>query len=139
MRITSNEVQAVKFSVALRGYAADEVDAFLEIVVKTIAEYEGIHDRLQREVKRLREALDECRETRFAEGPAKARTVVTVQADEAVARVRGHDRRGRPDLGADGRDRAGGGRTPAGPIPRRDDTRRELGRFRPALTRMAVR
>jgi len=43
MRITSNEVQAVKFSVALRGYAADEVDAFLEIVVKTISEYEGLH------------------------------------------------------------------------------------------------
>ncbi len=88
MRITSNEVQAVKFSVSLRGYAADEVDAFLEIVVQTIAEYEGIHDRLQREVKRLREALDECRESRIAEGPAKAQTVVTVQADEAVARVR---------------------------------------------------
>ncbi|MCY4620843.1 MAG: DivIVA domain-containing protein [bacterium] len=88
MRITSNEVQAVKFSVALRGYAADEVDAFLEIVVKTVADYEGIHDRLQSEVKRLREALDECRETRIAAGPAKAQTVVTVQADEAVARVR---------------------------------------------------
>ena len=88
MRITSNEVQAVKFSVALRGYAADEVDAFLEIVVKTISEYEGLHDRLQREVGRLRAALDECRENRIAEGSAKDRTVVTVQADEAVARVR---------------------------------------------------
>ena len=88
MRITSNEVQAVKFSVALRGYAEDEVDAFLEIVVKTISEYEGLHDRLQREVGRLRTALDECRENRIAEGSAKARTAVTVQADEAVARVR---------------------------------------------------
>lgn len=88
MRITSNEVQAAKFSVALRGYAEDEVDAFLDIVVKTISEYEGLHDRLQREVGRLRSALDECRENRIAEGSAKARTVVTVQADEAVARVR---------------------------------------------------
>ena len=87
MRITSNEVHAVKFSVALRGYAADEVDAFLEIVVKTVAEYEELHDRLQREVKRLRDALDECRESRIAGGPAKAQTV-TVQADEAVAQVR---------------------------------------------------
>ncbi|MDE0370291.1 MAG: DivIVA domain-containing protein [bacterium] len=88
MRITSNEVQAVKFSVALRGYAENEVDAFLDIVVKTVSEYEGLHDRLQREVGRLRAALDECRESRIAEGSGKARTVVTVQADEAVARVR---------------------------------------------------
>ena len=88
MRITSNEVQAGKFSVALRGYAADEVDAFLEIVVKTISEYEGLHDRLQREVRRLRDALDECRENRIADGSGQAQTVVTVQADEVVARVR---------------------------------------------------
>lgn len=88
MRITSNEVQAVKFSLALRGYAVDEVDAFLEIVVKTISEYEGLHDRLQGEVRRLREALDECRENRIADGPARAQTVVTVQADQVVARVR---------------------------------------------------
>ena len=86
MRLTSKEVEAVKFSVALRGYAAEEVDAFLDLVANTIDEYEGIHTRSQDEIRRLRSALDECREARIAAGVATG-SVVTVEADEAVAKV----------------------------------------------------
>lgn len=87
MRLSASEVEAVKFSVALRGYAADEVDAFLDVVAKTIEEYEGVRSRSQDEIRRLRSALDECREARIAAGVATG-SVVTVEADEAVARVR---------------------------------------------------
>ena len=87
MRLTSSEVQEVKFSVALRGYAVDEVDAFLDVVADTISEYEGVRARSQDEIRRLRSALDECREARIAAGVATG-SVVTVEADEAVERVR---------------------------------------------------
>ena len=86
MRLSANEVEGVKFSVALRGYAADEVDAFLDVVAKTIDEYEGIRVQSQDEIRRLRSALDECREARIGAGVATG-SVVTVEADEVVARV----------------------------------------------------
>ena len=70
MLVRSYEVEEVKFSVALRGYAEDEVDAFLDRVVETIKEYERSDAERRSEIKRLQAALDECREARIREGGA---------------------------------------------------------------------
>lgn len=70
MLVRSYEVEEVKFPVALRGYAEDEVDAFLDRVVETIKEYERSDAERRSEIKRLQAALDECREARIQEGGA---------------------------------------------------------------------
>ena len=70
MLVRSYEAEEVKFSVALRGYAEDEVDAFLDRVVETIKEYERSDAERRSEIKRLQAALDECREARIREGGA---------------------------------------------------------------------
>ena len=67
MRISSHEVEAVKFAVTIRGYAEDEVDAFLDMVFATIGEYEERDAKARDQLDRLRSALDECREARIRE------------------------------------------------------------------------
>ena len=67
MRISLHEVEAVKFRVTFRGYAEDEVDTFLDLVVETIGEYERSSFDARTEIDRLRSALDECREARIRE------------------------------------------------------------------------
>lgn len=67
MRITSSDVEAVKFRVAIRGYAEDEVDNFLDLVIDTMGDYEKREAEAQAEIERLRAALDECVATRLDE------------------------------------------------------------------------
>ena len=87
MRISSSDVEAVKFAVTLRGYAEDEVDAFLDLVAATIGEYELRDVSSRGEIDRLRVALDECREARLAEiAPAGS---LTDRSGEVQARI--HD------------------------------------------------
>ncbi|MDE0643017.1 MAG: DivIVA domain-containing protein [bacterium] len=86
MRISAEEVREVKFSVALRGYAADEVDAFLEVVTDTISEYEANRREHQEEIKWLRSTLDEYRPGGSEETDSGSEP--KVQADEVVAQVR---------------------------------------------------
>lgn len=65
MRLTAHEVDAVKFSVTIRGYAEDEVDAFLDLVAATLGEYESNEAGTSDEVDRLQSALEECRAARM--------------------------------------------------------------------------
>ena len=67
VRISSSDVEAAKFPVTVRGYAEDEVDAFLDMVTETIGEYEQRDARAHEEIERLRSALDECRDARIGE------------------------------------------------------------------------
>ena len=67
MRISSHEVEAVKFPVTVRGYAEDEVDSFLDVVFTTIGEYEQHDTKARNEIDQLRSDLDECREARLRE------------------------------------------------------------------------
>lgn len=83
MRIRSYEVEEVKFPVTIRGYAEDEVDAFLDRVVETIREYERRDAEGRSEVERLRAALDACREAQIEESSAPG-----ARCEEAEARLR---------------------------------------------------
>lgn len=83
MRVRSYEVEEVKFPVTIRGYAEDEVDAFLDRVVETIREYERRDAEGRSEVERLRAALDACREAQIEEGAARG-----LPYEEAEARLR---------------------------------------------------
>ena len=83
MRVRSYEVEEVKFPVTIRGYAEDEVDAFLDRVVETLREYERRDAEGRSEVERLRAALDACREARAAESAAPG-----LPYEEAEARLR---------------------------------------------------
>ena len=67
MRITSGDVEAVKFPVTIRGYAEDEVDNFLDLVIETMGDYEKREAEAQAEIDRLRAALDECTAARLEE------------------------------------------------------------------------
>jgi len=67
MRITSSDVEAVKFPVTIRGYAEDEVDNFLDLVIDTMGDYEKREAESRAEVDRLRTALDECMAARLEE------------------------------------------------------------------------
>lgn len=67
MRVSSSDVRAVQFAVALRGYAEDEVDALLALVIETLLEYEQRDAEAREELKRLRSALDGCREALVTE------------------------------------------------------------------------
>jgi len=87
MRISAEEVREAKFSVALRGYAVDEVDAFLEVVTDTISEYEETRRRHQEEIKCLRSTRDEYLQSGSTE-TAPPGSEVNVGADEVVAQVR---------------------------------------------------
>ena len=75
MRLSSHEVEGVKFAVTLRGYAEDEVDALLDLVVATIGEYEDRDAKARSEIERLRSDIDECRKARLLEirGPSSDR------------------------------------------------------------------
>ena len=86
MRLSSHEVEAVKFAVTIRGYAEDEVDDFLDLVVATIGEYEQRDIEARDEIGRLRSALDECREARIRE--SRPSGSLTARFGEAEARVR---------------------------------------------------
>ena len=67
MRISSSDVEAVKFPVTIRGYAEDEVDRFLDVVIETMTDYEQREDRTRREIDRLRTELENCRASRLAD------------------------------------------------------------------------
>ena len=113
MLVRSYEVEEVKFPVALRGYAEDEVDAFLDRVVETIKEYERSDAERRSEIKRLQAALDECREARIREGGAA--DAAQALSEETETRLQDMVKESRPRLRADGeksrlRLRADGGR-----------------------------
>lgn len=67
MRITSSDVEAVKFPVTIRGYAEDEVDNFLDLVIETMGDYEKREAEAKTEIDRLRAALEECMAARLEE------------------------------------------------------------------------
>ncbi len=87
MRISSYEVEEVKFPVTIRGYAEDEVDAFLDRVAAAVKEYEQRDAEARGEIGRLRSALDECREARIRESGAPGSS--TALHEEVEARLRG--------------------------------------------------
>ena len=74
MNLSPQDVEQVKFRVALRGYAEDEVDIFLDQVADTISDLNRKLDEAQREVRYLREAETERRrrEMEMSESPAPA-------------------------------------------------------------------
>ena len=91
MRVSSSDVKAVRFPVTLRGYAEDEVDALLTLVINTLVDYEQRDAAARAEIDRLRSALDSCRETlatdsrhALADLYREAETRISVMLDEAV-------------------------------------------------------
>ena len=86
MRLTAHEVDAVKFSVTIRGYAEDEVDAFLDLVAATLGEYENSDTAARDEIDRLRSALEECRAARLRESRAGAVQATAFEEVEARAK-----------------------------------------------------
>lgn len=93
MRITSSDVEAVKFPVTIRGYAEDEVDNFLDLVIDTMSDYEKRDSEARAEIDRLREALDACVAARleeaetsrsFKEQLAEMRTRIQEVVEEAT-------------------------------------------------------
>ena len=87
MRITSSDVEAVKFPVTIRGYAEDEVDNFLDLVIDTMGDYEKREAEAEAEVERLRTALDECMAARLEE----AETSRSLKEQVADVRARMQD------------------------------------------------
>lgn len=73
MRVSSSDVQAVRFPVTLRGYAEDEVDSLLALVIETLLEYEQKDAEARAEIDRLRSALDGCREALVTESQSVLR------------------------------------------------------------------
>lgn len=61
MNLSPQDVEQVKFRVALRGYAEDEVDIFLDQVADTISDLNRRLDEAQGEIRELREAEDRRR------------------------------------------------------------------------------
>jgi cell division initiation protein len=62
MKITPMDIQRQSFNSRFRGYDADEVRAFLNLVSEEVAELQRDHSRLQQEVQHLNSLLDEHRE-----------------------------------------------------------------------------
>ncbi len=85
MRIGSADVEAVKFSVTIRGYAEDEVDAFLDLVVDTITELERRDATSRKEINRLQKALDDCRTGRLADLTSSSRDMSRTAEDRVQA------------------------------------------------------
>ena len=56
MNLSPEDVEQVKFRVALRGYAVDEVDVFLDQVTDTIRDLNRRLDEAHKETRELREA-----------------------------------------------------------------------------------
>lgn len=86
MRLTAHEVDAVKFSVTIRGYAEDEVDAFLDLVAATLGEYENSDTAASDEIDRLRSALEDCRAAHLRESRSGA--IPGASLGEVEARTR---------------------------------------------------
>lgn len=96
MRLTASDVQAARFPVALRGYAEDEVDALLALVIETLREHENRDAAARAEIERLRSALDRCREALVDENLHALRNLYRETEDrmesilqEALDRVEG--------------------------------------------------
>lgn len=94
MRVTSSDVQAVRFPVTLRGYAEDEVDTLLALVIDTLLDYEQKDAAARAEIDRLRSALDGCREALVTENQRALRDLyretegrMREMLDEAVDRA----------------------------------------------------
>ena len=94
MRLSSSDVQAVRFPVTLRGYAEDEVDALLALVIETLLEYEQKDAEARAEIDRLRSALDGCREALVTENQSALRDLYRAtenrmreMLDEAVSKA----------------------------------------------------
>lgn len=87
MRITSSDVEAVKFPVTIRGYAEDEVDNFLDLVIETMGDSEKREAEAKVEIDRLRAALDECMTARIEE----AETSRSLKEQVADVRTRMQD------------------------------------------------
>ncbi len=62
MKITPMDIQRQSFNSRFRGYDADEVRAFLNLVSEEVAELQRDHSRLQQEVQHLNSLLGEHRE-----------------------------------------------------------------------------
>lgn len=63
VKLTVKDILEKDFKTSLRGYNPEEVDAFLDIVIK---DYEGFHnevERLQREIKELKQEVNQQRST----------------------------------------------------------------------------
>ena len=95
VHVTSSDVQAARFPVTLRGYAEDEVDALLALVIETLRNHEQNEDSSRAEIERLRSALDGCREALVTEGRGALRDLyretesrMREMLDEAVNRSR---------------------------------------------------
>lgn len=86
MLITPNDIQQKTFRVALRGYAEDEVDEFLDEIVAAIAEYENRLDQADAKVRDLEAEVAESRKTE----DAMRRTFALAQrtADEITEEAR---------------------------------------------------
>ena len=80
MRISSSDVEAVKFPVTIRGYAEDAVDNFLDLVIDTIGDYEKRDAETKAEIDRLRAALEKCMAARV-EGDESSRSLGEQVAD----------------------------------------------------------
>lgn len=94
MRVSSSDIKAVRFPVTLRGYAEDEVDALLALVIETLLEYEQKDAAARAEIDRLRSALDGCREALVTENQGALRDLyretesrMREMLDEAVNRA----------------------------------------------------
>lgn len=85
MHITSSDVEAVKFPVTIRGYAEDEVDNFLDLVIETMGDHEKREADAKVEIDRLRAALDECMAARLEE--AETSRSLREQVSEVRARM----------------------------------------------------
>ncbi len=89
MRVTADEVREIKFSVALRGYAPDEVDSFLDVVVDTLSEYEAYRSRSRKRLGELESTINRIVTGQSADDRGDAdETVVGVRSMvEEAARV----------------------------------------------------
>lgn len=72
MNLSPQDVEQVKFRVALRGYAEDEVDIFLDQVTDTISDLNRKLAEAQREVRELREAEAKSQRREMEDSPAPA-------------------------------------------------------------------
>jgi cell division initiation protein len=84
--LTPNDIQQKTFRVALRGYAEDEVDEFLDEVVVAIREYQQQLEEVQFQVNALQGQVSESRQTE----DAMRRTLLLAErtADEITEEAR---------------------------------------------------